>query len=442
MKTPGILLLSLALALSMAACVEESQPVSAEDCPQQVAGEVIEKTPTTPVSEPEIEVLPGVEVLVRDHAPELAGKRVGILTNPTGVTRTLESTIDAVRNMPGVQVVRLFSPEHGLRGQHYAGDKVNETLDPVSGLPVMSLYGSTRRPTPQMLEGLDLILYDIQDVGHRTYTFVSSLTYLMEECEKAGVAVWVLDRPNPTGGQQVGGPVIDPDLISFIGIHEVPQVYGLTPGEWAQMIRAERTPGIDLRVIKMDGWHRGMTFGETGWIWVPTSQHIPQWTSSYFYGMTGTLGELGKVSVGVGTPTPFELIGAQWLDSQEFAGQLNRHGLEGVIFRPVSYSPRYALGTGKMLHGVQIHISDYHSVNPADVLAALIVELVRIAPDRNLFADYLREDGSPSGFLKALGSREMAEQLANNEIPGQLLSQDSEALKAFRERRKQYLLYP
>ena len=416
--------LSLALLLMLTACDESA----VEAPPQEEA-----QSPA--------EVLPGVEVLVRDHAEDLAGKRVAILTNPTGVTRDLVSTIDAVRGMPGVDVVRLFSPEHGLRGQHFAGDKVNETVDPISGLPVMSLYGATRKPTAEMLEGLDVVLYDIQDVGHRTYTFVSSLTYLMEACEAAGVAVWVLDRPDPTGGQVVSGPMIDQDLLSFIGIHPVPQVYGMTPGEWARMIKAERTPDIDLRVIAMDGWRRGMHFGELGWIWVPTSQHIPQWTTSYFYAMTGTLGELGKVSVGIGTPTPFELIGQEWLDGVEFAGRLNAHDLPGVIFRPVSYSPRYALGTGKMLHGVQIHISDYHAVDSARVMGALAAELARLAPDRNLFSDYLREDGSPSGFLKALGNRDIARSLSRNEVPEELLDGRSPGLEAFLQRRASYLIY-
>ena len=423
----------LLLLLALPACSPDPQAPAPAVEPQAVA----EPEPGAPA-----EVLPGVEVLVRDYGDQLAGLRVAILTNPTGVTRELVSTIDAVRGIPGVEVVRLFSPEHGLRGQHYAGDKVNENRDPVSGLPVMSLYGATRRPTPEMLEGLDVVLYDIQDVGHRTYTFVSSLTYLMEACEEAGVAVWVLDRPDPTGGHIVGGPMIDDDLLSFIGVHPVPQVYGMTPGEWARMIRAERTPGIDLRVIPMDGWRRGMTFGETGWIWVPTSQHIPQWTTSYFYAMTGTIGELGKVNVGVGTPNPFELIGQEWLDGVEFARRLNARDLPGVIFRPVSYSPRYALGTGKMLHGVQIHISDYHAVESARVLGALIAELAHVAPDKNLFADYLREDGSPSGFLKALGQREIAEKLAANEVPESLVSGRSPELDAFLQRREGYLLYP
>ena len=185
----------LLLLLALPACSPDPQAPAPAVEPQAVA---------EPETEAPAEVLPGVEVLVRDYGDQLAGLRVAILTNPTGVTRELVSTIDAVRGIPGVEVVRLFSPEHGLRGQHYAGDKVNENHDPVSGLPVMSLYGATRRPTPEMLEGLDVVLYDIQDVGHRTYTFVSSLTYLMEACEEAGVAVWVLDRPDPTGGHIVG----------------------------------------------------------------------------------------------------------------------------------------------------------------------------------------------------------------------------------------------
>jgi len=426
---------ALIFALFLAACGPAPEPLSPPAPPPNGEALVVE-----PVAEPVV-VLPGVEVLLRDHAAELVGKRIGILTNPTGVTRRLESTIDAVRAVPGVEVVRLFGPEHGVRGQHFAGAKIDEVVDPVSGLPVVSLYGATRKPTPEMLEGLDVVLYDIQDVGHRTYTFVSTLTYLMEACAAAGVAVWVLDRPDPTGGQVVSGPVIDGDLLSFIGIHPVPQVYGMTPGEWARMIRAERTPDIDLRVIPMDGWRRGMTFGDTGWSWIPTSQHIPQWTTSFFYAMTGTIGELGKVSVGIGTPTPFELIGQEWLDGVEFAARLNARELPGVIFRPVSFSPRYALGTGQMLHGVQIHISDYQAVDSARVMGALIAELARIAPDKELFADYLREDGSPSGFLKALGKRAVAERLAANETPEELLTGRSPELEAFVQRRADYLIY-
>jgi uncharacterized protein YbbC (DUF1343 family) len=387
-------------------------------------------------------VLTGLEVLLRDHAAELQGRRIGILTNPTGVTRALDSTIDAVRALPGIEVVRLFGPEHGVRGQHFAGAKVNETVDPVSGLPVVSLYGATRRPTAAMLEGLDVVLYDIQDVGHRTYTYVSTLTYLMEACAAAGVAVWVLDRPDPLGGRVVGGPMLDPDLVSFIGVHPVPQVYGMTPGEWARMVRAERVPEVDLRVIPLEGWQRGMTYGETGLPWVPPSQHIPHWESSFFYAMTGTIGELRRVNEGVGTPTPFELIGAPWLDGREFAHRLNALGLPGVRFRALSYKPRYGTGSGELLQGVQIHVLDYEGVDPPRVGTALMAQLAEIAPEQAIFARYLNDDGSATGFLKALGDRAIAEALAENRVPQALVTGESQALRDFMKRRAGYLIYP
>lgn len=428
--------LALLLMIGASGCGKESP------APRPGEAAVIMEVPA-PVEPPDAvrpEVLPGVEVLVRDHAAELEGKSVGILTNPTGVTLLLESTIDVVRALPGVNVVRLFSPEHGLRGQFFAGDKVSDARDPVSGLPVVSLYGAARKPTADMLEGLDAVLYDIQDVGHRSYTYVSTLTYLMEACEAAGVAVWVLDRPVPMGGEAVGGPVVDSDLLSFIGIHEVPQVYGLTPGEWARMIKAERTPAVDLKVIRMDGWLRGMNYGDLGWIWIPPSQHIPQWESSYFYAMTGTIGELRRVSEGVGTPTPFQLMGATWLDGPVFAGLLNAMELPGVIFRPTSFKPRYGTGNGELLQGVQIHISDYHAVEPAAVGLALMSALVQVAPEQGVFSEYVTGDGSATGYLKALGSRELAQRLARNEAPHLNAVQQSR-LEAYLQRRQQYLLY-
>ena len=414
------------LSLSLAACSPEPEPPAAPETAE---------VPET------VTVLPGVEVLLRDHAADLAGRRIAILTNPTGVTRRLESTVDVVAALPEVEVVRLFGPEHGVRGQHFAGAKIDETRDPVSGLPVFSLYGATRWPTAAMLEGLDAVLYDIQDVGHRTYTYVSTLTYLMEACEAAGVAVWVLDRPDPLGGRVVGGPMLDPDLVSFIGVHPVPQVYGMTPGEWARMIRAERTPGVDLRVVPLDGWRRGLNVGETGLPWVPPSQHIPHWESSYFYAMTGTLGELRRVNEGVGTPTPFELIGAPWLDGLEFARSLNALELPGVRFRALSYTPRYGTGDGELLQGVQIHVLDFNAVSPPQVGAALMTQLVEFAPEQEIFANYLNADGSATGFLKALGDRAIAEALAENRVPQTLLTGRSEALRAFLARRDGYLIY-
>lgn len=424
-------MLALSCLAVTTACKERPVTVTPEPRPQEQA---------VPEDVSPAEVLPGVEVLARDHAADLAGKRVGILTNPTGVNRRLESTIDVVRGLPGVDVRRLFSPEHGLRGQFFAGDKVSDARDPVSGLPVVSLYGAARKPSAEMLEGLDVVLYDIQDVGHRSYTYVSTLTYLMEACEAAGVAVWVLDRPEPMGGLKVGGPVTDPDLLSFIGIHEVPQVYGLTPGEWARMIRAERTPDVELRVVPMDGWRRGMNYGELDWIWIPPSQHIPHWESSYFYAMTGTIGELRRLSEGVGTPTPFQLLGASWLDGQLLGQRLNALELPGVTFRPTSFKPRYGTGSGELQQGVHIHISDYAAIDPAAIGLALMNVLVALAPEQDIFSDYVNADGSATGFLKALGSRQMAQQLAANR-PAEPGAGQQARLQAYLQRRQAYLLY-
>lgn len=377
-------------------------------------------------------------MLVKEHAGELAGKRVGIVTNPTGVDRKLNSTIDLVRALPNVKVVRLFAPEHGLRGGFYAGEKVDESKDPISGLPIASLYGDTRRPTPEMLAGLDVVLYDIQDVGSRHYTFISTLTYMMEACEKAGVAVWVLDRPEPMGGKLVGGPMLDEDLISFIGIHRIPEVYGMTPGEFARMIQAERTPKLNLRVIPMKGWKRGMNYGQLGWIWVPPSQHIPRWESCYFYSMTGTVGELGTVSEGVGTPLPFEMLGAPWLDGVRFAAEMNKLGLPGVVFRAASFAPRYGEFQGKTCQGVQIHMVDPDKTDPARIGVELMFALNRVAADKKIFQ---LKPGGGNLFLNALGSRSLGAALAKGGDLKSGMKKIESDLQAFRARRAKYLLY-
>ncbi|MBI3735471.1 DUF1343 domain-containing protein [Candidatus Sumerlaeota bacterium] len=387
------------------------------------------------------EVLPGVEVLIRSHVGELSGKRVGILTNPTGVDRELDSTIDLVRNLPGVKVVKLFAPEHGLRGGFYAGDKVDETRDPVSGLPIESLYGKSRRPTPEMLKDLDIVLYDIQDVGVRHYTFISSLVYMMEECEKAGVEVWVLDRPDPMGGALAGGPMMQEPFISFIGIHTIPKVYGMTPGEFAQMIHAERTPKLKLRVIPLEGWKRGMNYGDLGWTWVPPSQHIPHWESCYYYAMTGVIGELGKLNVGVGTPLPFEQLGMPGLDGAKLAAELNKVNLPGVRFRATSFTPKYGTLVDKECQGVQIHIADFRKVNPEQVSLAIMAALNKVAPEQKIFTAAVEKSGDPSMFMKALGDGTLGEALSKQTSLQSQTARMNEALKGFLARREKFLIY-
>lgn len=384
-------------------------------------------------------VLPGVEVLCSEYAGDLAGKRVGILTNPTALDRNFVHTIDRVRALPGVKVVRLFAPEHGVRGAFFAGAKVNENRDPLSGLPIVSLYGDNRRPSPDVLKDLDVVLYDIQDVGHRTYTFVSSLTYMMEACAKAGVEVWVLDRPEPAGGDKVGGPMLDPENVSFIGVMNVPQYYGLTPGEWARLVQAERTPKVKLRVIPLRGWRRGMTYGELGWAWVPPSQHIPRWESSLFYAMTGTLGELGVVSEGVGTPLPFEQIGAPWLDGTALENALNAQKLPGVRFRATFFRPRYGTHANQDCQGVQIHLLDARACQPARVSDAILQTLARNFSGRDVFGPSKRE--SYSMFLKGLGDSAYARALAAGGPFMSVESKTQRGLAEYMQRRARVLIY-
>ncbi len=387
------------------------------------------------------EVIPGVETLLNEHAQELKGKRVGILTNPTGVDRSLVSTIDRVRSIEGVKVVRLFAPEHGLRGGFYAGDKVDETRDPISGIPIASLYGKTRRPTDEMLRDLDIVLYDIQDVGVRHYTFISSLVYMMEECESRGIEVWVLDRPEPMGGNFVGGPMMEKQFISFIGIHDVPKVYGMTPGEFARMIQAEKTPNLKLKVIPMSGWKRGMTYGDLGWIWVSPSQHIPRWETCYYYAMTGVIGELGKLNVGVGTPLPFEELGMPGLNGIALAERLNKAKLPGVVFRATSFTPKYGTLVGKECQGVQIHIRDFSKCDPEKACLEIMAALNEIAPKPNLFQSAVEKEGAPSMFMQALGDGELGSALARGKSVEAQRPQLEVALEKFKSRRNKFLIY-
>lgn len=386
------------------------------------------------------EVLPGVEVLAQFHATDLAGKKVGILTNPTGIDRSFRSTIDVVRTLPDVTVVKLFAPEHGLRGGFYAGDKVDETRDPVSGLPIESLYGKTRRPTAEMLKGLDVVIYDIQDVGVRHYTFISSLLYMMEECEKVGVEVWVLDRPEPMGGNIVAGPVLEKEYLSFIGIYTIPKVYGMTPGEFARMVQAEHTPKLKLRVIPMQGWKRGMTYDKLGWVWVSPSQHIPHWETCYYYAMTGVIGELGILNVGVGTPLPFEQIGMPGFDGTRLAELLNSAGLPGVRFRPASFNPKYGTHTGKDCTGIQIHITDYSQADPERICAQLIAGINQVTGKNNIFKASVAK-GASSMFMMALGDKSFGNAIAaGSDLAPEWKSVLSD-IEQFKTRRAKYLIY-
>lgn len=316
-------------------------------------------------------VKPGVEVLRDNGFKELQGKKIGLLTNPSGVDRNLRSTIDILYNAPGVQLVKLFAPEHGVRGDIYAGGHADDTVDEATGLPVLSIYGKHRTPTPEMLEGLDAVVYDIQDVGTRSYTFISAMGLLMRACGENNIEVIVLDRPNPLGGLKVEGNYVEPGFFSYVSEFKIPYAYGLTPGEVALVINGE---GINcgekgdkehvtckLTVIPMKGWKRSMTYKETGLPWILPSPQVPQEANAVGYPCAGIVGDFSGnyLNIGVGYTLPFQVFGAEWVDANALKALLDSYAIPGVAWRTIHYKPFFGNCQGKLLHGVQYFFTDY-----------------------------------------------------------------------------------
>lgn len=359
----------------------------------------------------------GLEVLVESNFAPLQGKRVGLVTNPSGVDRNLVSTIDILANAPGVKLVALYGPEHGVRGSEHAGDHVSsEPRDPATGVPVYSLYGATRKPTQEMLKGVDVMVYDIQDNGCRSYTFISTLGLVMSACAEAGIEVMVLDRPNPLGGIQVDGPPVQDGYQSFVGMYKIPYVYGLTVGELATMINEEGMnrgqKGTDkflkckLSVIEMEGWRRDMEFQETGLPWVMPSPHIPQASSAQGYPCSGIAGDMGGfLNIGVGYTLPFETFAAEWIaDPEGLAARLNALELPGVRFRPIYYKPFYGGQAGKLVKGVQFYFTDYNIAPTALLQFYVIQEIHAMYPSRD---PGLGNESRSSMMSKVMGGQQI-----------------------------------
>ncbi len=345
---------------------------------------------------PQVNVRVGIEVLENRGFEGLKGKRVGLVTNPSGVDRNLRSTIDILNDAEDVNLVALFGPEHGVRGDAYAGDLVDDSIDQLTGIKVFSIYGKYREPSQEMLDGIDIMVYDIQDVGTRSYTFISTLGLVMRACAKKGIEVMVLDRPNPLGGNKVEGCNVEPGFFSFVSEFEIPYVYGLTVGELAIMINEEGMNrgqrGYDsplkckLSVIPMDGWHRDMTYVETGLPWVLPSPNIPYPQTAIDYPSSGISGELyGYLNVGVGYTLPFETFAAEWIDADKLKAELDSYNLPGTAFRTIHYKPIAGSSQGKLIHGVQFHYTDYEAATVSLTQFYVMQALHRLYPGRNPF---------------------------------------------------------
>lgn len=317
-------------------------------------------------------VKPGIEVLRESGFRALEGKRVGLLTNPSGVDGNLKSTADILSEAPNVNLVALFAPEHGVRGDVYAGGKVESGVDEITSLPVHSLYGSTRQPTDAMLKGIDVVVYDIQDVGTRSYTFISTLGLMMRSCAKLGIEVMVLDRPNPLGGEKVEGPYPREGFYSFVGQYRIPYIYGLTVGELARLINEEGLNRgqkgneehlkCNLTVVPMEGWTRDMTYDDTGLPWVLPSPNIPYAQTAVCYPCSGLVGEFNNyLNIGIGYSLPFGTFAAEWIDADRLKAELDSYHLEGIAFRTIHYTPFSGSCAGKLIHGVQYFFTDYRT---------------------------------------------------------------------------------
>jgi uncharacterized protein YbbC (DUF1343 family) len=370
----------------------------------------------------------GLDVLEAQKFAPLRGKRVGLITNHTGVDSQGRSTVDILSHAPGVQLVALFSPEHGLAGNN--DEKFSSTKDPSTGLPVHSLYGETQRPTDEMLTGIDTLVFDVQDAGVRFYTYTTTMAYCMEEAAKHNIAFFVLDRPDPMGGEIVEGPMLDPDKTSFTAYFPLPVRYGLTIGELAQLFNAENHLGVDLHVIAMKNWHRNYFFESTGIKWIPPSPNLRTTKGAILYPGIEILQNAG-VSVGRGTQTPFEEFGAPWLNGEEVAAALNERHLPGVRFSAQPFIPVAGLYSGQRCGGVAIRVTDRFTVRSMRVGLEIAALLQKLYP-KQFDAEKL---------LLLLGNAETVQQLAAGVSPEKIIASWAPALTAFDAVRRKYFLY-
>jgi uncharacterized protein YbbC (DUF1343 family)/CubicO group peptidase (beta-lactamase class C family) len=373
-------------------------------------------------------VLTGIDVLKRDGFKQLSGLRIGLVTNHTGRDREGQQTIDVLRAAPGVRLVALFAPEHGIRG--VADEKVSDSKDEQTGLPIFSLYGETRRPRPEQLKDLDAIVYDIQDIGTRFYTYISTLGYVMEEAARARLPVYVLDRPNPIGGIDVEGPVADADKLSFIAYHTIPVRHGMTIGELAQLYNEQRKIGCDLRIIKMEGWRRANWFDATNLTWINPSPNMRSLTEATLYPGIGLL-ETTNVSVGRGTDTPFELVGALWINGPELAAYLNNRRIAGVRFVPVRFTPQTSVFKAVECSGINIIITNRGQFRPVLAGIEIAVALRRLYPKEWKVDDYLR----------LLSNADALERVKRGEAADEIARSWSAGLEQFLRTRSRFLIY-
>ena len=392
------------------------------------------------------QVKPGVETLRDGGFAQLKGKKVGLITNPSGVDNNLKSTIDILSDAEGVELVALYSPEHGVRGDIYAGAKVDTYVDKKTGVKVYSLYGKNKKPSKEMLKDVDVLIYDIQDNGCRSFTFISTMGLCMEACAENGKEFMVLDRPNPLSGLKVEGCLVEEGFFSMVSQFAIPYMYGLTPGELALMlIDGMLIDGkkAKLTVVPMTGWHRYMTFDQTGMPWILPSPHQPYPQSAVYYPATGIIGELYNISIGVGYTMPFQLICASWIEADKFCDRLNALNLKGVVFRPIHIKPFYSQSKGENIQGVQLYITDVLDAELTMIQFHAMEILAEMYPDKRL----LDENGQGTlgnrwrMFDLVCGTNKIRLEFSKNYKVADIKDYWDKDVDAFKEKSKKYYLY-
>ncbi|MGG2028749.1 DUF1343 domain-containing protein [Gottfriedia sp. S16(2024)] len=378
-------------------------------------------------------VTPGIEVLLADQKELLIGKKVGLITNPTGIDSKLNSIVDLLYEDPAIELTALFGPEHGVRGNAQAGSYVESYIDDKTGLPVYSLYGKTNKPTAEMLKNVDLLLFDIQDVGTRLYTYIYTMAYAIEAAKENNIPIVVLDRPNPLGGLSVDGPVLESDSSSFIGMYPIPAKHGMTVGELATFFNKEYKIGADLKVVKMKGWKRFMDYDDTGLPFVLPSPNMPTVSTTFIYPATGLI-EGTNVSEGRGTTKPFEIIGAPYINGTDLAAKLNALILPGVKFRAASFIPTFSKHTGILSHGVEIFVTDRDKFEAASTGLHIIKTIHDMYPNDFEFL-------SNNFFDKSIGNDWIRPMINEGASVTDIMNKYQSELDQFKKIRKKYLIY-
>ncbi|MHC4673105.1 MAG: exo-beta-N-acetylmuramidase NamZ domain-containing protein [Planctomycetota bacterium] len=374
------------------------------------------------------QVLTGLDVLVRDGCKILTGRKVGVITNHTGLTRDGKHIVNLIANAKNVDLVALFSPEHGFKG--VLDRKIKDDTDPLTGLPIYSLYGKTRIPTDKMLAGIDTLVFDIQDIGTRFYTYISTMGNAMQAATKHNIRFIVVDRPNPITGRYVEGPLADADKFGFTAFYRLPVAHGMTIGELAQLFNKEMKIGADLVIIKMENWYRHQWYDQTGLFWINPSPNMRNLTEAILYPGVGLI-ESSNISVGRGTDEPFERFGAPWIDARKLAAALNDSGLKGVRFVPIEFTPASSKHAGKKCGGVHIMVTDRESINPVLVGITIAWQLNRL----------LKDDFQLERVNNLLKNDRILAALGQAKTPVSVMQMWQKDLEKFQQLRKKYLLY-